>query len=70
MRQEAILQHLSVFFGPQVRTFLDYVEKDWNLETLSWGSPVSYVTPGGMGLYTATVRRPEKRYSVIALASL
>ncbi|RUS75174.1 hypothetical protein EGW08_017055 [Elysia chlorotica] len=61
VRQEAVLEHLSIFFGPQVRLFLDYAEKDWNLEPLSWGSPVSLLTPGGMGLYSSTVRRPEGR---------
>ncbi|GFN78483.1 amine oxidase [Plakobranchus ocellatus] len=60
-RQNAVLEHLSTFFGPQVCTFLDYAEKDWNLEHLSHGSPVSYLSPGGMGLYAITVRRPEGR---------
>ncbi|GFR64874.1 amine oxidase [Elysia marginata] len=60
-RQEAVLEHLGVFFGPQVRKFLDYAEKDWNLEPFSFGSPVAFLSPGGMDVFTATVRKPEGR---------
>lgn len=62
IRQKAVLDHFAVFFGPEVFTFLDYIEKNWNDEPFSWGAPVSYVTPGGSANFAKAIRRPEGRY--------
>ncbi|BFZ02776.1 hypothetical protein BsWGS_05815 [Bradybaena similaris] len=61
IRQKAVLDHFAVFFGPEVFTFLDYIEKNWNDEPFSWGAPVSYVTPGGSANFAKAIRRPEGR---------
>ncbi|CAG5129943.1 unnamed protein product [Candidula unifasciata] len=61
IRQKAVLDHFAVFFGPEVFTFLDYIEKNWNDEPFSWGAPVSYITPGGSANFAKAIRRPDGR---------
>ncbi|XP_005097724.1 probable flavin-containing monoamine oxidase A [Aplysia californica] len=61
VRQKAILDHFAFFFGEEVYSFLDYVEKDWNTEPYSWGGPVSFVSPGGMQNFCHAIQHPEGR---------
>lgn len=61
VRQKGVLDHFAAFFGSEVYNFLDYIEKDWNLEPFSFGAPVSYLAPGGMENFAKSIRRPEGR---------
>lgn len=45
-RKAWVLQTLSKFFGSEVLSPLDYLEKDWNEEPYNGGCPVNVVTPG------------------------
>ncbi|XP_041364297.1 probable flavin-containing monoamine oxidase A [Gigantopelta aegis] len=57
-RKRGVLESLSRFFGPEVFTYLDYIEKDWSREPYSEGGPVGVATTGAMQYFSRSLRQP------------
>lgn len=57
-RKSAVLKSLSEFFGPDVWTCVDYIEKDWGLEPYIEGAPTSSAAPGAMAYLVKGLRHP------------
>lgn len=57
-RRSAVLKSLAQFFGERVHEYLDYIEKNWDLEPFTEGAPVSCVGPGAMRYFSQGLRQP------------
>ena len=57
-----MVRSLAEFFGEKVYDYLDYREKDWNLEPYSEGSPICAVGPGAMRYFADGLREPFGRW--------
>lgn len=60
-RQAAVKKSLSMFFGPECMSPLDYAEKDWSKEVYNGGCPVYTVTPGVMSYFASGMRDSFER---------
>lgn len=64
-----MLDQLEDYFGKDVYSCLDYVEKDWTQEPYSVGGPVCTMPPGTMPCFAKAIRQPFER-CVIACCSV
>ncbi|KAK6171149.1 hypothetical protein SNE40_019399 [Patella caerulea] len=61
VRQKAVLNQLSVFWGGSVFDYIDYIEQDWNQEPYIVGAPVCCLTTGAMKYFVDGIRKPFHR---------
>lgn len=60
-RRKQVLSAFARFFGPEAERPIEYVEKDWSLETWTRGCPVSSMAPGTLTQFAPAMRRPVDR---------
>ncbi|XP_077980470.1 putative flavin-containing monoamine oxidase A [Glandiceps talaboti] len=60
-RKQAVLKHLSEFFGDNAASPIEYAEKDWGQEPYNGGCPVSVMMPGAITYFQEALTKPFDR---------
>lgn len=60
-RRELILDQLTLYFGPQARQAIDYVDHRWAVEPFGAGAPFSIAAPHGLTQHGRALREPVGR---------
>ncbi|XP_070580699.1 probable flavin-containing monoamine oxidase A isoform X2 [Ptychodera flava] len=60
-RKQAVLDHLSQFFGEMAGKPIEYADKDWGQEPYNGGCPVNVMMPGAITYFHEALRKPFDR---------